>query len=34
MQLGELRVDIMPDDEDILGFSNRWYKEAMENAFD
>lgn len=34
MQLGELRVDIMPDDEAILGFSNRWYKEAMENAFD
>ncbi|CAO96084.1 hypothetical protein [Erwinia tasmaniensis] len=34
MQLNELRVDIMPDDEAILGFSNRWYKEAMENAFD
>ncbi|EPZ8126205.1 hypothetical protein ACXV6R_004113 [Yersinia enterocolitica] len=34
MQLNELRVDIMPDDESILGFSNRWYKEAMENSFD
>lgn len=34
MRLNELRVDIMPDDESILGFSNRWYKEAMENAFD
>ncbi len=34
MQLNELRVDIMPDDESVLGFSNRWYKAAMENAFD
>lgn len=34
MCLNELRVDIMPDDESILGFSNKWYKEAMENAFD
>jgi len=34
MQLNELRVDIMPDDESILGFSNRWYKKAMENAFE
>lgn len=24
MKLGELTVDFMPDDEDILGFSNRW----------
>lgn len=32
MKLGELRVDIMPDDETILGFSNRWYKYAMESA--
>lgn len=28
MKLGELRVDFMPDD-DTLGFSNRWYKDAM-----
>lgn len=32
MKLNELRVDIMPDDESILGFSNQWYKAAMENA--
>lgn len=24
MKLGELKVDFMPDDESILGFSNRW----------
>ena len=34
MQLNELRVDIMPDDESILGFSNRWYKDAMDDSFD
>jgi hypothetical protein len=28
----DLRFDIMPTDETILGFSNRWYKAAMENA--
>lgn len=32
MWLGELRVDFMPDDEEILGFSNRWYKEAQETS--
>lgn len=32
MKLGELRVDFMPDDEAVLGFSNRWYKAAMETA--
>lgn len=26
MRLGNLKVDFMPDDEQILGFSNRWYK--------
>lgn len=25
-------VDIMPTDEKVLGFSNRWYKNAQENA--
>jgi predicted nucleotidyltransferase len=25
-------VDVMPTSEDILGFSNRWYKQAFENA--
>ncbi|BBT92721.1 hypothetical protein KK010_17350 [Enterobacter mori] len=34
MQLGDLRVDIMPDDEAILGFSNRWYSEAIKSAQD
>lgn len=29
MHLGDLRVDFMPDDEQVLGFSNRWYREAM-----
>ena len=28
MKLDDLRVDFMPDD-DSLGFSNRWYKDAM-----
>lgn len=32
MKLGELRVDFMPDDERILGFTNRWYQQAMETA--
>src|SRR5690606_13582234 len=32
MKLGELRVDFMPDNEDVLGFSNRWYAEALHNA--
>lgn len=32
MRLGDLRVDFMPDDEEVLGFTNRWYKAAMETA--
>lgn len=32
MRLGELKVDFMPDDETILGFSNRWYRQALETA--
>lgn len=32
MRLGELRVDFMPDDESILGFTNRWYKDALKTA--
>ena len=32
MRLGELKVDFMPDDESILGFSNRWYSDALEQA--
>ena len=29
---GKLVLDVMPTDEKILGFSNRWYKAAMGNA--
>ena len=32
MRLGGLKVDLMPDDENILGFSNRWYRQAIEHA--
>lgn len=29
---GELRIDVMPLEELILGFSNKWYQEAIETA--
>jgi predicted nucleotidyltransferase len=29
---GSLTVDVMPTDESILGFSNRWYKAAVEES--
>lgn len=32
MLIGELKVDFMPVDQNVLGFSNRWYKEAVEMA--
>lgn len=32
MKLGELKVDFMPDDAAILGFSNRWYAKGIETA--
>jgi len=32
MRLGELKVDFMPDDATVLGFTNRWYKQALESA--
>lgn len=32
MKLGELRVDIMPDHDNVLGFSNRWYRQALEST--
>lgn len=32
MRLGELKVDFMPDDAEILGFSNRWYAKGIETA--
>ena len=28
----DLILDIMPTDEEILGFSNRWYKEALKHS--
>lgn len=34
MRLGELKVDFMPDDEGVLGFSNRWYADALRTAQD
>lgn len=32
LRLGELKVDFMPDDNDALGFTNRWYKDALSTA--
>lgn len=32
MRLGALKVDFMPDDEAILGFSNRWYATGIDTA--
>nr|WP_314860756.1 hypothetical protein [uncultured Undibacterium sp.] len=32
MKLGELSVDFMPDDPNILGFSNQWYVDALKTA--
>lgn len=32
MRLGELRVDFMPDDAAVLGFTNRWYGQALKTA--
>jgi predicted nucleotidyltransferase len=32
MRLGDLKVDFMPDDPDILGFTNRWYKRGIETS--
>ncbi|WP_075187534.1 hypothetical protein [Teredinibacter haidensis] len=31
-KLGRVQVDVMPTDSEILGFSNRWYKQAIELA--
>ncbi|MES9970159.1 MAG: nucleotidyl transferase AbiEii/AbiGii toxin family protein [Candidatus Thiodiazotropha sp.] len=30
--MGQLKLDVMPVDEKILGFSNRWYKAAINEA--
>ena len=32
MKLGDLKVDFMPDDAEILGLTNRWYAEGIETA--
>lgn len=32
MRLDQLKVDFMPDDEAMLGFSNRWYRRGIETA--
>ncbi|MBJ7375544.1 hypothetical protein [Sphingobium sp.] len=32
MRLGELKVDFMPDDAALLGFTNRWYARGIETA--
>jgi predicted nucleotidyltransferase len=32
MRLGKLKVDFMPDDPAVLGFSNRWYAKGIETA--
>ena len=34
MRLNGLIVDFMPDDEKILGYSNRWYGQALKKAKD
>ena len=31
-ETGTVKLDVMPIDEKILGFSNRWYKEAIKKA--
>lgn len=31
-QIDSIIVDVMPDDESILGFSNRWYESAIQTA--
>lgn len=32
MRLGNLKVDFMPDDPAILGFSNRWYERGIQTS--
>lgn len=32
MRLGPLKVDFMPDDPEVLGFSNRWYSDGLKMA--
>ena len=32
LKKGEIIIDIMPTNQNILGFSNRWYKKAVEHS--
>lgn len=32
-KINEIMVDVMPIEENVLGFSNKWYKEGIENSF-
>jgi predicted nucleotidyltransferase len=32
MRLGEIIIDFMPDDENVLGYSNQWYADALKSA--
>lgn len=32
MRLGELKVDFMPDDANVLGYSNRWFHDGFAKA--
>jgi len=32
LRLGQLKVDFMPENEAVLGFTNRWYRDALETA--
>ncbi|WP_108811904.1 hypothetical protein [Sphingorhabdus sp. Alg231-15] len=32
MRLGNLKVDFMPDDPEILGFTNRWYERGIQTS--
>ncbi|MDB1109193.1 hypothetical protein PUN49_25305 [Pseudomonas extremaustralis] len=34
LRLGSLKVDFMPTDEKVLGFSNTWFVGGLENAID
>lgn len=34
LRLGELKVDFMPTDEKVLGFSNTWFVGGLEHAID
>ncbi len=33
-KFNDIIVDVMPNDESVLGFSNKWYKEGIQNSFE